>query len=170
MSEAAIAAKDSHPRKRASVLGTEIAYVDTGSGDPVVFLHGNPTSSYLWRNIIPHLSERARCLAPDLIGMGDSGKSSTGEYRFIDHAKHLDAWFDALALNQRITLVVHDWGSALGFHWANRRRDAIKGIAYMEAIVRPIKYEEWHPQSVNLFKALRSPAGDEMILQKNIFV
>ena len=170
MSEAAISAKDPHPRKRASVLGTEMAYVDVGAGDPVVFLHGNPTSSYLWRNVIPHLSDRARCLAPDLVGMGDSGKSSTGEYRFVDHAKHLDAWFDALALNRGVTLVIHDWGSALGFHWAHRHPDAIKGIAYMEAIVRPIKFVEWNQQSVNLFKALRGPAGDDLILQKNIFV
>jgi haloalkane dehalogenase len=170
MSEQSISAQDPHPRKRVAVLGTEMAYVDSGVGDPIVFLHGNPTSSYLWRNIIPHLSANARCLAPDLIGMGDSGKSSTGEYRFVDHAKHLDAWFDALNLNQRVTLVIHDWGSALGFHWANRHRDAVKGFAYMEAIVRPLKFEEWNPQVANLFKALRSPAGDEMILQKNIFV
>jgi len=169
MSEA-ISAKDPHPRKRVSVLGTEIAYVDVGAGDPVVFLHGNPTSSYLWRNVIPHLSGAARCLAPDLVGMGDSGNSSTGEYRFVDHAKHLDAWFDALKLNSRVTLVIHDWGSALGFHWGNRHREAVKGFAYMEAIVRPLKYEEWDARSMNLFKALRSPAGDEMILQKNIFV
>src|SRR5579872_2543152 len=147
-----------------------MAYVDVGAGDPVVFLHGNPTSSYLWRNVIPHLSDRARCLAPDLVGMGDSGKSSTGEYRFVDHAKHLDAWFDALALNRGVTLVIHDWGSALGFHWAHRHPDATKGIAYMEAIVRPIKFVEWNQQSVNLFKALRGPAGDDLILQKNIFV
>jgi haloalkane dehalogenase len=170
MSEQSISAQDPHPRKRVAVLGTEMAYVDSGVGDPIVFLHGNPTSSYLWRNIIPHLSANARCLAPDLIGMGDSGKSSTGEYRFVDHAKHLDAWFDALNLNHRVTLVIHDWGSALGFHWANRHRDAVKGFAYMEAIVRPLKFEEWNPQVANLFKALRSPAGDEMILQKNIFV
>jgi haloalkane dehalogenase len=169
MSES-ISATDPNPRKRASVLGTEIAYVDVGAGDPVVFLHGNPTSSYLWRNIIPHLSGTARCLAPDLIGMGDSGKSSSGEYRFVDHANHLDAWFDALKLNSRVTLVIHDWGSALGFHWANRHRDAVKGFAYMEAIVRPLKFDEWNPQVANLFKALRSSAGDEMILQKNIFV
>jgi haloalkane dehalogenase len=170
MSEQSISAKDPHPRKRIDVLSTEMAYVDTGAGDPVVFLHGNPTSSYLWRNVIPHLSGVARCLAPDLIGMGDSGPSSTGEYRFVDHAKHLDAWFDALNLNQRVTLVIHDWGSALGFHWANRHRDAVKGFAYMEAIVRPLKFDEWNPQVANLFKALRSPAGEEMILQKNIFV
>jgi haloalkane dehalogenase len=170
MSEAAISPKDLNPRKRASVLGTEMAYVDVGAGDPIVFLHGNPTSSFLWRNVIPHLSANARCLAPDLIGMGDSGKSSTGEYRFVDHAKHLDAWFDALGVKQKATLVVHDWGSALGFHWAHHHPDAVKGIAYMEAIVRPLKFEEWNPQVANLFKALRSPAGDEMILQKNIFV
>jgi haloalkane dehalogenase len=170
MSEAAISPNDSHPRKRVAVLGTELAYVDTGSGDPIVFLHGNPTSSYLWRNIIPHLSPHARCLAPDLIGMGDSGKSSTGAYSFVDHAKHLDAWFDALGLNRGVTLVIHDWGSALGFHWANRHREAVRGFAYMEAIVRPLKFEDWNQQSASLFKSLRSSAGDDMILQKNIFV
>ena len=170
MSDANISSKDPHPRKRVKVLGTEMAYVDTGTGDPIVFLHGNPTSSYLWRNVIPHLSKLGRCLAPDLIGMGDSGKSSSGEYRFVDHAKHLDAWFDALGLNQRVTLVIHDWGSALGFHWAHRHPDAVKGLAYMEAIVRPLKFDDWAAQTANLFRALRSPAGDEMILQKNIFV
>lgn len=170
MSEANISAKDPNPRKRAKVLGTEMAYVDVGSGDPIVFLHGNPTSSYLWRNVIPHLAKSGRCLAPDLIGMGDSGKSSTGEYRFVDHAKHLDAWFDALCLRDRVTLVIHDWGSALGFHWAHRHPDAVKGLAYMEAIVRPLKMDEWNPQAANIFRALRSPAGDEMILEKNLFV
>jgi haloalkane dehalogenase len=170
MNEAAISPKDPNPRKRVGVLGTEMAYVDVGAGDPIVFLHGNPTSSFLWRNVIPHLSDRARCLAPDLIGMGDSGKSSTGEYRFVDHAKHLDAWFDAVGLKQKVTLVVHDWGSALGFHWAHRHHDAIKGIAYMEGIVKPLKFDDWAEQTAKLFKAMRSPAGDEMILQKNIFV
>ena len=170
MNEAAISPKDPNPRKRVAVLGTEMAYVDVGAGDPIVFLHGNPTSSFLWRNVIPHLSDRARCLAPDLIGMGDSGKSSTGEYRFVDHAKHLDAWFDAVGLKQKVTLVVHDWGSALGFHWAHRHHDAIKGIAYMEGIVKPLKFDDWAEQTAKLFKAMRSPAGDEMILQKNIFV
>jgi haloalkane dehalogenase len=170
MSDGSISPTDPNPRKRFKLLGTEMAYVDTGAGDPIVFLHGNPTSSYLWRNVIPHLSANARCLAPDLIGMGDSGKSATGEYRFVDHAKHLDAWFDALGLKGLVTLVVHDWGSALGFHWAHRHPDAVKGIAYMEGIVRPLKFEDWAPQTANLFKALRSPAGDEMILQKNIFV
>ena len=170
MSDLAISPRDPNPRKRVVVLGTEMAYVDVGAGDPIVFLHGNPTSSFLWRNIIPHLSAGARCLAPDLIGMGDSGKSSSGEYRFIDHAKHLDAWFDALGLKQKVTLVIHDWGSSLGFYWAHRHPEAVKGLAYMEAIVRPLKFEDWNPQVANLFKALRSPAGDEMILQKNVFI
>src|SRR5712671_1929386 len=160
MPETEISAKDPYPRKRAELLGTSMAYADTGTGDPIVFLHGNPTSSYLWRNVIPHLSGLGRCLAPDLIGMGDSGKSSSGEYRFADHARHLDAWFDALKLRERVTLVIHDWGSALGFHWANRHREAIKGIAYMEAIVRPLKFEDWNQRSAELFRALRSPAGD----------
>ena len=170
MSDAQISAADPHPRKKVELLNTSISYVDTGSGDPVVFLHGNPTSSYLWRNIIPHVSPLARCVAPDLIGMGASGPSSTGNYRFVDHAKHLDAFFDAMNLNQRVTLVVHDWGSALGFFWASRHPDAVKGIAYMEAIVRPLVWSEWSKQATEIFKALRSPAGEQMILDKNIFV
>ncbi len=170
MAESVISAADPFPRKRLRLLGTEMAYVDTGSGEPVVFLHGNPTSSYLWRNVIPHLGASARCLAPDLIGMGDSGKSSTGSYRFVDHARHLDAWFDGLGLTRRVTLVVHDWGSALGFHWARRHPDAVKGIAYMEAIVRPLTWDEWSPLARDLFRALRSAAGEEMILQKNVFI
>jgi haloalkane dehalogenase len=107
-------ASDPHPRKRIAVLDTEMSYVDVGEGEPIVFLHGNPTSSYLWRNIIPHVSDIGRCLAPDLIGMGQSGRSPTYSYRFVDHARYLDAWFDAMNLSKAI-LVVHDWGSALGF-------------------------------------------------------
>ncbi len=170
MAESVISAADLYPRVRFRLLGTEMAYLDTGSGEPVVFLHGNPTSSYLWRNVIPHLSGSARCLAPDLIGMGESGKSSTGSYRFADHARHLAAWFDGLGVNRRITLVVHDWGSALGFHWARRHPDAVKGIAYMEAIVRSLTWDEWSSRARDLFRALRSPAGEEMILQKNVFI
>lgn len=170
MAESEISAVDPHPRKRLDLLGTSMAYADTGSGDPIVFLHGNPTSSYLWRNVIPHLSGLGRCLAPDLIGMGESGKSSTGSYRFVDHARHLDAWFDGLALKRNVTLVVHDWGSALGFHWAHRHPEAVKGIAYMEAIVRPLRWEEWNDQARDLFRALRSPAGEEMIIEKNVFI
>jgi len=120
------------------VLDSEMAYVETGSGDTtVVFLHGNPTSSYLWRNVIPHVASHARCLAPDLIGMGDSGKAPDGSYRFVDHVRYLDAWFDTVDTGDRIVLVVHDWGSALGFHWARRHADRVAGLAYMEAIVAP---------------------------------
>jgi haloalkane dehalogenase len=171
MSDASISSTDPHPRKRLDAAGVEMAYVDVGQGDPIVFLHGNPTSSYLWRNIIPHLAPHARCLAPDLAGMGDSGKAPDGSYRLADHIRYLDAWFAALGLaQQKVTLVTHDWGSALGFHWARRNPAAVKGIAYMEAIVRPLKMSEWNEQARSLFQALRSPAGDDLILQRNIFV
>jgi haloalkane dehalogenase len=147
-----------------------MAYIDTGEGEPVVFLHGNPTSSYLWRNIIPHLEDRRRCLAPDLIGMGSSGKLPRASYRFVDHVRYLDAWFDALALRGTVTLVLHDWGSALGFSWAQRHPDQIKGLVYMEALVRPVTWQEWPEQARSLFQALRSPAGEQIILEKNVFV
>jgi haloalkane dehalogenase len=165
-----ISAADPHPRKRLELINSWMSYADTGAGDPVVFLHGNPTSSYLWRNVIPYLVPNARCVAPDLIGMGASGPSPSGTYRFVDHARYLDAFFEGLNLKRNVTLVVHDWGSALGFHWAARHRDAVKGIAYMEAIVRPLQWSEWSQQAIAIFKALRSPAGDEMILKNNIFI
>lgn len=170
MSDSAISATDSYPRKRVKVDGTEMAYVDTGSGAPIVFLHGNPTSSYLWRNVIPHLAGMGRCLAPDLIGMGDSGKAPDGSYRFVDHARYLDAWFEALKLHGDVTLVVHDWGSALGFHWANRHRAAVKGLAYMEAVVTPLGWSDWPESATKMFQTFRSPAGEEVVLQKNVFV
>ena len=170
MSDETISAADSYPRQRIAVAGTEIAYIDTGRGDPIVLMHGNPTSSYLWRNIIPHLAGLGRCLAPDLAGMGQSGKAPDGSYRFVDHARYLDAWFAAVGLTQKITLVVHDWGSALGFHWAYRNRAAVKGIAYMEAIVTPLRWDEWPENARNIFQLMRSPAGEELVLQKNIFV
>ena len=163
-------AADPHPRRTVNVLDSEMTHVDTGDGDPVVFLHGNPTSSYLWRNVIPHLSGQARCLAPDLIGMGDSGKAPGGSYRFADHARYLDAWFDALGLTERVVLVGHDWGSALGFDWACRHPERVKGVAYMEGIVRPMRWDEWPEQARNIFQAMRSPAGEEVVLQKNVFV
>jgi len=166
---AEISAHDHHPRKRLELMGTWMAYADSGSGDPVVFLHGNPTSSYLWRNVIPHVAPLARCIAPDLIGMGASGASESG-YRFMDHARHLDALFEGILPRERITLVVHDWGSALGFYWAHRHPDRVKGIAYMEAIVRPLEWSEWSQQALEIFKALRSPAGEDMILKRNLFV
>ena len=126
---------DPHPRGRVPVLDTEMSYASVGEGDPILFLHGNPTSSYLWRNVIPHVRALGRCLAPDLIGMGRSGESPTGAYRFVDHARYLDAWFEALNLHQDVTLVLHDWGSALGFHWARRHPHRVRAIAYMESIV-----------------------------------
>jgi len=166
---AAISAVDRHPRRRAHVLDTEIAYVDTGRGDPVVFLHGNPTSSYLWRNVIPLVEPEARCLAPDLVGMGDSGKAPGGSYRFVDHARYLDAWLDGLG-RERLVLVMHDWGSALGFHWARRHPERVRGLVYMEALVRPLVWDEWPEVARKVFQAMRSPAGEEMVLQKNVFV
>jgi len=170
MDKNSISTHDPSHRKNIDVLDSTMAYVDEGEGDAVVFLHGNPTSSYLWRDIIPVVSENSRCLAPDLIGMGHSGKSSSGNYRFVDHAKYLDAWFDALALNHRVTLVIHDWGSALGFHWARRHREAIRAIVYMEAIVQPLSWDQWPEAMRPLFQALRSPAGEVMVLQNNVFV
>jgi haloalkane dehalogenase len=172
MSQLTISAADPYERKRIAVLDTEIAYVDAGSGSPIVFLHGNPTSSYLWRNIIPHLESLGRCLAPDLVGMGQSGKNPGGSYRFADHYRYLEAWFEAVGANEDVILVVHDWGSALGFNWAYQHREAnrVVGLAYMEAIVRPVTWEEWPEQARNIFQAMRSPAGEEIVLKKNVFV
>jgi len=170
MTPSAIPAADPYPRRIMKALDSTIAYVDTGAGDPVVFLHGNPTSSYLWRNVIPHVERVARCLAPDLIGMGESGKAAGGSYRFADHARYLDAWFGALGLDQRVTVVVHDWGSALGFDWACRHPASVRGLAYMEAIVQPLTWDQWPGAARAIFQALRSPAGEEMVLQKNVFV
>lgn len=147
-----------------------MAYVDVGAGDPIVFLHGNPTSSFLWRNVIPHVADLGRCVAPDLIGMGDSSKVDGMAYRFVDHRTYLDGFLDAVGVRDRVTLVVHDWGSALGFDWANRHRAAVSGIAYMEAIVRPVTWEEWPEPSQRVFQGMRSPAGEEMVLANNVFV
>jgi haloalkane dehalogenase len=166
---AGVSAADWYERRRLQVLDSHIAYVEVGVGDPIVFLHGNPTSSYLWRNVIPQLDGRGRCLAPDLIGMGRSGRAPAGQYRLADHARYLDAWFEALDL-RRVTLVVHDWGSALGFHWARRHTERVKALVYMEAIVRPLTWAEWPASARNVFQAMRSPAGEEMVLAKNVFV
>jgi haloalkane dehalogenase len=165
-----ISANDRYTRQRIAVLDSEMAYVDTGAGDPVVFLHGNPTSSYLWRNVIPHVEKLGRCLAPDLIGMGDSGKAANGSYRLVDHARYLDAWFEALGLNKNVTLVMHDWGSALGFYWTSRYPERVKGLVYMEAVAKPWSWEEWPESARAIFKTFRSPAGEEVVLQKNVFV
>lgn len=164
-----IAAADPYPRKRVTVLDSEMAYVDTGTGQPIVFLHGNPTSSYLWRNVIPHLEPLGRCLAPDLIGMGQSGKIPAGSYRFVDHARYLDAWFDAVGVDGAV-LVVHDWGGALGFHWARRNPERVRGIAYMETIVAPRHLDEWPENARGVFQGMRSAKGEELVLDRNIFI
>ena len=155
------------------VFGRAMAYVDTGVGNPIVFLHGNPTSSYLWRNILRHVQPMGRCIAPDLIGMGDSEKlprSGSGSYRFVEHRRYLDALLIALGVEENVTLIGHDWGSALGFDWARRHPEATRGIAYMEAIVQPVSWGLWSPESRSFFEQLRSPAGERMALQENLFV
>jgi haloalkane dehalogenase len=165
-----ISSNDPHPRQRLRVAGTEISYVETGQGEPIVFLHGNPTWSYLWRNIISHVSDLSRCLAPDLVGMGQSGPSPTGSYRFIDHSACLDAWFDAVGVTSGVVLVVHDWGSALGFHRASRYPDQIRGIAYMEAIVQPRRWTDFPEGRDQIFRTLRSQQGERMVFEDNFFV
>jgi haloalkane dehalogenase len=162
-----------YQKKHQRVLGREMAYVEVGSGDPVVFLHGNPTSSYLWRNILSSVEGAGRCIAPDLIGMGDSEKlpdSGPGSYTFVEHRRYLDALLEQLGVREHVTLVVHDWGSALGFDWAYRHQNAVRGIAYMEAIVRPRFWSEIPSPFREFLQAVRSPAGEQMILEQNIFV
>ena len=165
-----ISAADPHPRKRVAVLDSEMAYVDTGTGPPVVFLHGNPTSAYLWRNVIPHVAPHARCLAPDLIGMGQSGRAPDGSYRFADHARYLDAWFEAVDPGGDLVLVGHDWGGALGFHWARRNQERVRGLVYMETLVLPLSWSDWPENARGIFQAMRSEAGEELVLEKNVFV
>ncbi len=166
----AIRSDDPHPRRRAKVLNSEMSYVDVGSGNPVVFLHGNPTFSYLWRNVIPHAARLGRCFAPDLIGMGHSGKSPLKRYRFTDHAGYLDAWFEALGTAKKVFLVLHDWGSALGFYLAFPHSEQIQGIAYMEAIVQPRFWSDFPIGRGDLFRALRSENGESMIFEDNFFI
>ncbi|HJM76231.1 MAG TPA: haloalkane dehalogenase [Dehalococcoidia bacterium] len=162
-----ISAIDTYERKRVAVEGTELAYVDTGEGDPFVFLHGNPTSSYLWRNVIPHVEPHGRCLAPDLVGMGDSGPAPDGGYRFVDHAKYLDAWSEAVLLGDRITLVIHDWGSALGFDWARRHEERVRAIVFMESIIAPFP---GMPPEGTMFNLLRGEQDEQLVLEENYFI
>ena len=161
------------PKKHLTVMGKSMAYCEMGEADPILFLHGNPTSSYLWRNIMPFAADLGRCLAPDLIGMGDSDKLDNPgpeSYRFVEHRAYLDAWIEAVGVTDNVTLVIHDWGSALGFDWARRNADRVKAIAYMEGIVRPVLWEEWNQQSRPVFEGFRSEAGEAMVLRKNVFV
>jgi haloalkane dehalogenase len=169
-----ISAAFPYQKQRRRVLGREMAYVEAGQGDPIVLLHGNPTSSYLWRNVLPHLAPLGRCVAPDLIGMGESDKlpnSGPGSYRFVEHRRYLDALLEALGVHERVTFVIHDWGSALGFDWANRHRAAVKGIAFMEAIVAPQGRDHWDKIGMRaVLEALRSEAGETMVLHNNYFI
>ena len=160
-------------KKFIEINGKRMAYVEAGSGDPIVFQHGNPTSSYLWRNIMPHLTDQGRCIAVDLIGMGDSEKlenSGPDRYRYVEHRDYLFAAWEALGVAERVTFVIHDWGSALGFDWACQHPDSVLGIAYMEAIVRPVSWDEWPAEAKSVFQGFRSEAGEKMVLENNMFV
>jgi len=173
MQATTVSAELGYPKQRVDILDSHMAYVEAGRGDPIVFLHGNPTSSYLWRNVIPHVEPLGRCVAPDLIGMGDSGRlapSGPERYRLVEHRAYLDAFLDALDIRTRVTLVLHDWGSVLGFDWAHRHRDAIRGIAYMEAVVRPTTRADLGDDTVLMFETLRSAAGERLILEDNMYV
>ena len=163
----------SFPKKYVTVLGKKIAYCEIGEGNPIVFQHGNPTSSYLWRNIMPHLETHGRCIAIDLIGMGDSEKledSGDNTYSYHIQKKYFDACLQELGIHENITLVIHDWGSALGFHWAQEHASQVKGICYMEGIVMPLIWEDWNQDAKGIFQGFRSEAGTEMILRKNLFI
>jgi len=160
-------------RRFVQVRGKRMAYVEMGDGEPIVFQHGNPTSSYLWRNIMPHLADQGRCIAVDLIGMGDSDKlddPGPQSYRYVEQRDYLFAAWEALNINDRVTFVIHDWGSALGFDWAQQHAESMLGIAYMEAIVRPVTWDEWPEGARQVFQGFRSEAGEAMVLDKNIFV
>jgi haloalkane dehalogenase len=171
MTQMQISTEDISYRKYVQVLDTQMAYVDVGNGDPMVFLHGNPTPSYLWRNIIPYLLPFGRCLAPDYVGMGNSGQAPHGKYRFFDHQRYLDAWFETLNIRHNVTLVVHDWGSALGFAWAQRFPERVRALVYMESIVRPfLSWDEWPDATRAFFQAQRTSAGEDLILEKNHFI
>lgn len=162
-----------HPKKHIQVNGKRMAYVEMGEGAPIVFQHGNPTSSYLWRNIMPELTDFGRCIAVDLIGMGDSDRvddPGPDSYRYVEHRDYLFQAWEQLGISDSVTFVIHDWGSALGFDWASQHPDKVRGIAYMEGIVRPISWNEWPGEIRPLFEGFRSEAGESMVLEKNIFV
>jgi haloalkane dehalogenase len=160
-------------KKFAAANGRRMAYIDEGAGDAIVFQHGNPTSSYLWRNVMPHCAGLGRLIACDLIGMGDSDKlpdSGPQRYSYAEQREYLFALWDQLALGDRIVFVIHDWGSVLGFDWANQHRDRVAGIVYMEGIVTPVTWADWPENARRAFQGFRSAGGEDMILAKNIFV
>lgn len=160
-------------KKHIDVLGKSMAYVERGQGNPIIFQHGNPTSSYLWRNIIPHLENQGRCIAIDLIGMGDSDKiDDAGEntYSYHVHKKYFDACLKELRVEDDVVFVIHDWGSSLGFNWAFENQNSVKGICYMEAIVKNISWNDWPESGRSIFQGFRSEAGEDLVLKKNLFV
>ena len=163
-----------YEKKFASVNGKQIAYVEEGSGDPIVLLHGNPTSSFLWRNVVPELVQSGRVIVPDLIGQGDSEKLPTsdgpGRYTLEVAYSYVDGLLETIGANKNVTLVIHDWGSALGFLWATRHAAAVKGVAYMEGIVKPVSWADWPESAVGIFKGFRSEKGEDMILNRNMFI
>lgn len=163
---------DPRRKKTAQVLGSTMAYVEYGSGDPIVLLHGNPTSSYLWRKVIPELGASGRCIAPDLIGMGDSARvaQGPGAYRFSMHAEYLEALLDVLDVRANVTLVGHDWGGALLFDWGRKNEEAVEGVVFMETILTPLTWDDWPEAARRIFQGMRSDAGEELVLDKNVFV
>ena len=159
--------------RQVRVLGSKMAYVEVGEGRPIVFLHGNPTSKYLWRDVIPHVEGLGRCIAPDLIGMGESDKlanSGPNRYGFFEHYRYLREFLYQVGVTSDVVFVIHDWGSALGFHWAHEHPDAIRGICFTEAIVQPLQWEDWPTEAAQIFQGFRSSAGESMILERNLFV
>ena len=160
-------------KQKISINNKNIAYAESGSGDPIIFLHGNPTSSYLWRNITPHLESQGRCICIDLIGMGDSDKLDNPDensYQFEEHYHYVNAAIESLTNGENTTFVIHDWGSALGFNWCYHNPDSVKGIAYMEAIVKEMTWEDWRDEAKGIFQGFRSDAGESLVLEKNYFV
>ncbi|HIB25004.1 MAG TPA: haloalkane dehalogenase [Gammaproteobacteria bacterium] len=160
-------------KQKISINNKNIAYAESGSGDPIIFLHGNPTSSYLWRNITPHLESQGRCICIDLIGMGDSDKLDNPDensYQFEEHYHYVNAAIESLTNGENTTFVIHDWGSALGFNWCYHNPDSVKGIAYMEAIVKEMTWEDWGDEAKGIFQGFRSDAGESLVLEKNYFV
>ena len=164
---------EEHPKQFIDVKGKRMAYVEMGAGDPILLQHGNPTSSYLWRNIMPALAEHGRCIAVDLIGMGDSDKlddPGPDSYRYVEHREYLFAAWEQLGISEDVTLVIHDWGSALGFDWACQHPENVRGIAYMEGIVRPVTWDEWPEAARGIFQGFRAEAGEQLVLDQNVFV
>jgi haloalkane dehalogenase len=161
------------PKKSCDVHGKRMTYVELGNGAPVVFLHGNPTSSYIWRNIMPMVAQGARCIAPDLIGMGDSEKlegTDPARYGFLPHRRYVEGLLEKLGITDNVVLVGHDWGGALSMDWACRHPSAARGIVYFETQVRPRDWDEFNPAARSFFEQLRSPEGEEMVLQQNVFI